>query len=353
MILYQDNEWLVVNKPAGMATHAPAPGELGVVEWLDVHLGRKTHVVSRLDRDTTGVLMLALDPAVSASAQRIHEEGGATKIYDFFSPIDSESLGLGGTWTREEELDGKPARTVFRRIETFNPGSGAQDLMRAGQQPESLTHYRAEIARGRKHQIRRHATASGVPILGDDEHDGKPWPRLCLHCSEVRWPELDQPVTAELPPSFQEMLQGGGGAVELGFALCQDRRGSWLKAITDASRVVHRNEIRNLPVAIDVFGDWFNVAWFDEGADPKKRDRRLEPLLDLIAGRTGCRGGVLRIHRTNPHQRTLITEKRIIGEAPPEFFTVTEHGHRYQVNLTKTQHPGLFLDRPEGGQDAL
>ncbi|MBU8872089.1 MAG: class I SAM-dependent methyltransferase [Gemmatimonadales bacterium] len=348
MILYQNHQWLVVNKPAGMATHAPRAGELGVVEWLEVHLGRKTHVVSRLDRGTTGVLMLALDSAVAATAQKIHEDGGATKIYEFFSPLNSEQLGLGESWIREDELDEKPARTVFHRVETFDPGSGARSLLGTGQQPVLLTRYRAEITRGRWHQIRRHAAASGLPILGDDEHGGAPWPRLCLHCAEVRWPGLDQPLTAELPPSFREMLQdkaGGAGAAELGFALCRDRRGSWLQEITDSSRVVHRNEIRNLPVAVDVFGEWFKAAWFDEEADPEKRDRRLEPLLDLVAQRAGCRGGVLRIHRSNPHQRKLVTETRVIGEPPPESFTATEHGLRYEINLTRTQHPGLFLDQ--------
>ena len=345
MIIYQDDQWLVVDKPAGLATHAPRPGELGVVEWLELHLGRKTHVVSRLDRDTTGVLMLALSPAVSASAQRVHEEGGATKIYEFFSPVDSQVLGLGESWVREEEIDGKSARTLFQRVATFDPGPGARSRLGAGQQPERLTRYRAEITRGRRHQIRRHATASGISILGDDQHGGAAWPRLCLHCAEVRWPDLDQPVTAELPPSFLEMLQGEAGPTELGFALCRDRRGSWPRAVTDSWRVVHRNEIGNLPVAVDVYGEWFNAAWFDEGADPVKRDRRLEPLLERVTRFAGCRGGVLRIHRSNPHQRTLVTETHIIGEPPPDHFTVTEHGLRYEISLTRTQHPGLFLDQ--------
>ncbi len=292
-----------------------------------------------------GVLMLALSPAVSVSAQRIHEQGAATKIYEFLSPVNSEQLGLGETWIREDELDEKPARTVFQRVGTFDPGPGADNLLAGGQSAGPLTRYRAEITRGRWHQIRRHAAASGLPLLGDKEHGGMPWPRLCLHCCEVRWPDLDQPMTAELPPSFQELLRGKASTSELGFALCRDRRGSWLQDITDSSRVVHRNEIRNLPVAVDVFGDWFKASWFDEEADPDKRDSRLEPLLELITKHTGCRGGVLRIHRSNPHQRKLVTETRVIGEPPPDSFTVTEHGLRYEINLTRTQHSGLFLDQ--------
>ena len=67
VIIHQSNNWLVVDKPAGLATHAGKPGELGAVEWLELHLGLKTHVVSRLDRGTSGVLLLALDANASVA----------------------------------------------------------------------------------------------------------------------------------------------------------------------------------------------------------------------------------------------------------------------------------------------
>ncbi len=67
MILYQDNNWLAVDKPTGLATHAGQPGELGAVEWLDLHLGQEAHVMSRLDRGTSGVLLLARHPVAAAA----------------------------------------------------------------------------------------------------------------------------------------------------------------------------------------------------------------------------------------------------------------------------------------------
>ena len=59
----------------------------------------------------------------------------------------------------------------------------------------------------------------------------------------------------------------------------------------------------------------------------------------------GCRGGIVRTHRRNPHQRTLVTETRVFLEEPPERFTVREHGLEYEISLTQTQHTGLFLDQ--------
>lgn len=325
MILYQDEHWLVVDKPVGMATHAPRPGELGVVEWLELHLGLKTHVVSRLDRETSGVLLLARDAAASARAQRIHEGGGARKVYEFVSDRDAADGGMPEPWVREDELDGKSARTEFRRL-----GPAGKGWI-----------YQAEIARGRTHQVRRHAAASGVPILGDAEHGGAAWPRLCLHCSEVRWPEIPAPLRSLRPESFGSAVS----PVVLGYALCCERRGDWIAAISDAHRAVHRDEIGGVPASVDVYGAWFDAVWYREGATAAEAAAELAPLLEMVAKNHGCRGGVVRVHRRNPHGEGLIADLVTVGETPPGKFTVSEHGLCYEISLTKTQHTGLFLDQ--------
>ncbi|MDX2472224.1 MAG: pseudouridine synthase, partial [Candidatus Krumholzibacteria bacterium] len=131
MILHHDTDWLVVDKPTGMATHAGQPGELGVVEWLALHVSLDTHVVSRLDRGTSGALLLARNPAAAARAQAIHEAGTATKSYEFLATDDSRKLRLGDTWQRDDTLDGKAAHTKFTRL---GPSADGR-----------LFHYRAEI----------------------------------------------------------------------------------------------------------------------------------------------------------------------------------------------------------------
>ena len=73
--------------------------------------------------------------------------------------------------------------------------------------------------------------------------------------------------------------------------------------------------------------------------------RLLLPVLDEVQAAFGCRGGVIRTHRRNPHQRALVTETRSVGDAPPDLFTVKEHDLEYEVSLTRTQHTGLFLDQ--------
>lgn len=343
MILHRDKRWLVVDKPCGMTTHAPDPGELGAVEWLALHLAETTHVVSRLDRGTSGVLLLARDAAASATAQRIHEEGRARKTYDLVTVVP-DGDEPPAQWECNEPVDGKEACTRFVLREIVAPGPGARALSGGALTSRRLVRYQAEISRGRRHQIRLHAAAAGLPLLGDDEHGGLTWPRLCLHCSEVDWPGLDQPVRAPLPLSFRLLLQESASADELGLAVCIDRRGAWPAAVTDAWRLVHRDEIAHLPLAIDRYGEWLSAVWFEESRTPEAGGA-VDALLERMAAEHGCRGCVLRIHRRNPHQRGLSTEKRVLGETPPDTFAVTEHGLRYEIDLLRTQHTGLFLDQ--------
>ena len=348
MIVYRDAHWVVIDKPTGMATHAPAAGELGVVEWLDLHLDLPTHVVSRLDRGTSGLLLLALDPAASARAQRIHTDGGAVKTYEFLSTADAVDLGLGDRWTCGDPLDGKPAETVFTRLGRFDTGPRLADDPASGlRRRQPLYHYRAQLTHGRRHQIRRHAAAAGLPLLGDTDHGGDHWPRLCLHCCEIRWPEIEADLSAPLPPSLALLTDRDATASDLDLALsvCRDRRGSVLETVTDAYRLVARDEIGGLPVAVDIYGDWFNAIWYADDTSGAEVHDALAPLIDRLLDEPGRRGGVIRTHRLNPHQHHLVGDRQTVGEAPPDHFTVSEHGLLYEIDLTRTQHSGLFLDQ--------
>lgn len=343
MILFRNDHWLAITKPYGMATHAPEAGELGAVEWLKLHLDETVHVISRLDRGTSGVLLLARNAAASAEAQKIHESEAAGKTYEFLAAIP-EGAEVPESWTCQEPLDGKPARTRFQRLGVTGINAATQTLAGVDLNHQGIAHFRAEISRGRRHQIRRHAAAAGLPLLGDKEHGGSPWPRLCLHCTQVRWPGIDSPLQSGRPDSFRLIMDPSASIADLERALCHERRGSWPAAITDAWRLIHRDELARWPLAVDRYGEFFNAVWFDEG-NPPEPDGELDEFLLTLARTSGCRGGVLRSHRRNPHQRTLVTEKRILGESPPEVFTVTEHGLNYEIDLQRTQHTGLFLDQ--------
>lgn len=324
-VIFQNQDWLVIDKSTGISSQAAFPGDVSVPEWLKLNRGEDVRVVSRLDKGTSGVMVLARNAAAAARAQNIHEREGASKEYVFLSASDSSESGRGKNWEVATAIDGKSALTVFERI-----GPAGKYFL-----------YRANLKRGRVHQIRRHAKESKVPILGDDKYGGARFPRTCLHCKSVMWPEISEDLISKVPPSMGSL---GDFAEDPGFLVSFDRRLSFYEGVTDAFRCVHRGEMRAVDCAIDFYGGWLCVWIYDE-APFDGIEARLKPYLKKLSARYRARGAILKRNLKNPHSQGLISEQKIIGEAPPAVFNVTEHGLKFKVSLTEGQHAGLFLDQ--------
>jgi 23S rRNA (cytosine1962-C5)-methyltransferase len=312
---------LVVDKPTGLSTHGAHPGDLGVAEWWALHRGESLHVCSRLDKGTSGVLPLARTPAASAEAERLHASGAARKSYSLIV----EGTPPAAAWTAEAPLDGIPALTRFRVTESR----------------ENRHRLRAEITRGLRHQIRRHAAQAGVPVVGDREYGGRPFARLCLHCEETVWPEVPAPWRSPEPASFAAALRGAEAAL----AVAAERRGHWLDAVTDAQRLLHRGEWDGAEVSVERYGEWLLVAGYAESISAREWEQALAGALQSWSRAFGLRGGRIRTHLRDPHHRKLFADSLAFGEPPPTALAVREHGLRFEVSLQADQHPGLFLDQ--------
>ncbi|MFZ9520593.1 MAG: pseudouridine synthase [Silvanigrellaceae bacterium] len=326
VILHEDEHWLIVNKPYGIATHGGDPGDVGVQEWLALHHGKQLFVCSRLDKGTTGVLLFAKTSAASSEAERIHVGELSEKTYYFLSDKDVRT-NHGQSWICTQPLDDKSARTEF-----FFDTQIAENLFR----------YRALIARGRTHQIRRHAAHSGCPLWGDTEYGGKPAARIALHCFELKWPGIASTLRAPLPHSFSADSHAlGASHVEGMVAL--ERRGNWMSSITSAWRAVQRGELSRLDLSIDVYGKHLLVWVYDE-ASFEVIQGELQDFFLSLQRNFGLVGIVFRRISKNPHKQGLIQERLCVGIEPPELFEVEEHEWKAWVTLTARQHVGLFLD---------
>ena len=326
MILYSDSHWLVVDKPYGISTHGGDAGDMGVQEWLALHMNEKTFVCSRLDVGTSGVLLLAKTASASALAQQIHTEGRAEKVYYFLSDKDVR-ITRGTTWTCDVPLDDKPSLTKFY----FEKQLTGQVFL-----------YRAVITRGRKHQIRRHASLSGCALSGDVEYGGTPAPRIALHCCELKWPELTEKIYSTLPEYFQtEAHSRGNTFLECLTAL--DRRGQWIRSIANAWRVVQRGELSRFDLSIDVYGI-HALVWVYDDSDFSLLEKELFPLFDQLEKRFAVVGCVFRRIGKNPHKKGLVKDIAFSGEKPDDQFAVSEHDWQAVVTLNLRQHVGLFLD---------
>ena len=208
-ILFEDAEALVIDKPGGLPLDRPRAGGECLEDHLDaLKLGfqRPPVAVHRLDRDTSGCLLLARNPRALKRFAQAFEERRVEKTYlgivagkleDDSGTIElalSKVSSAGSGWRMIAARKGKPAVTHYRVLERFR----------------SHTHVRVKLETGRTHQIRVHMTHAGYPLVGDPLYAGrfrippaasptlvqtlKEFPRQALH---ARFLELEHPATGQ------------------------------------------------------------------------------------------------------------------------------------------------------------
>jgi 23S rRNA pseudouridine955/2504/2580 synthase len=159
-VIFQDDSLLVINKPAGLAVHegktvSKQESLLGILEGRYRNRGIKPQLVHRLDKDTSGLLLVAKNQQTATELASSFETGKVDKEY--------LCLVAGRLQTNEGKIDfplpgrdGKPVRalTRFRVVKRFS----------------EVTLVRAAIETGRLHQIRLHFAKLGYPVVMDDQH---------------------------------------------------------------------------------------------------------------------------------------------------------------------------------------
>ncbi len=194
-IIYEDDDLLAVNKPAGMVVHPSFRNVSGtVLNAVLWRLRKKPNVrpglVSRLDKDTSGVLLIALSSGVHARIQRDAKAGRVTKEY--VAIVRGTPLPRQGTIT----LPLKHDPTDRRRIIVADDGAPSETRYRVVSSGDGYSFVECELVTGRTHQIRVHLAASGWPVAGDRVY-GSPDPtigRQALHAWRMALPH---PVTRE------------------------------------------------------------------------------------------------------------------------------------------------------------
>lgn len=326
-ILFENPDWLVIEKPIGISTHGEWEGDLGVVEWLNLHLNLDTFWIYQLDQDTSGALILAKTRKASSRTVSIQETLASTKRYAL---VVSGKYAPPQQWTRQDRLNNEPSYTHFTLLKAL---------------PNDLYLVEAILSTGKRHQIRRHAALSGYAILGDSIYGGKPFARLCLHCIEISWPEIPERVMSALPPSIQSLLDGNHPSMAEPW-VSVDRRYSSLDAITNSYRLVHRRELTG-DFAIDKFGDFY-CAWLYDKNDAQHCQHALDTFLTPYK----LKGGVTKSMYRDPHHKSALCTTQVTGGHVPLHLTVEEHGLEYHVDLLSTEQTGFFLDQRDNRQIA-
>lgn len=216
-ILFEDDAFLILNKPSGFAVHGGSGVNSGVIEGLR-QIRPEAHfleLVHRLDRDTSGCLLIAKK---RSALRKLHELFRDDQVHKTYVAL------LAGQWAKKQAVvtaplqknvnkggermvvvsqSGKQAETVFKRLKLFR----------------NATLVEASPKTGRTHQIRVHAVWLGHPIVGDERYGldevnkafkNRGYKRLFLHAQKLKF---QHPVSGELlkilaplPQNLEELL---------------------------------------------------------------------------------------------------------------------------------------------------
>jgi 23S rRNA pseudouridine955/2504/2580 synthase len=213
-ILSEDRDFLVIDKPAGVASHGGSGISFGAIELLRAARPRDTlELAHRLDRDTSGVLVLAKKRSALTALQAEIREGRVEKRYlallEGRLPTQKltvdvalrKSVLQGGERMVRVDEDGKPSRSRFSEVERFDGATLAE----------------IAIETGRTHQIRVHSAHIEHPIAGDEKYGDKAFnramrekglKRLFLHAARFEFSigERSYGFSAPLPDDLKRVL---------------------------------------------------------------------------------------------------------------------------------------------------
>lgn len=253
MVIHRDKSALVLDKPPGLATQGGTKTDShvdGLLGALQGDAAVRPKLVHRLDKDTSGALLVARTPRAAAWFAKAFSNRSARKTYwaivvgvpdiaqgEIDLPL-AKQPGSGGEKMHVDEK-GLPSKSRYRVIERAGNSAAWVEL-------QPLT--------GRTHQLRVHMAAIGHPIVGDGKYGGKGAfltgtisRKLHLHSRRLR---IDHPdggaidISAPLPPHFAESLEALGFDPLLGDLLTEEAPRASTKTVQKAKAKAHAKQVR-------------------------------------------------------------------------------------------------------------
>ena len=216
-ILYEDDFLIALDKPEGVAVHGGSGVSFGVIEQLRSSRpqAKFLELVHRLDRDTSGVLLLAKKRSALLDLHRQIREGKVQKYY--FAVV-------AGKWQNRKQdvrlpLHKYVAESGERRVSVSEEGMPSRTVFSLAEQGERASLVEADLKTGRTHQIRVHLAHLGFPIIGDEKYGDfalnkalakAGFKRMYLHAARMTFTHPEgKPMTIEspLPEAFNELIK--------------------------------------------------------------------------------------------------------------------------------------------------
>ncbi|HQR03186.1 MAG: RluA family pseudouridine synthase [Proteobacteria bacterium] len=217
-LVYEDDALIVIDKPAGVAVHGGSGVSFGIIEQLRQARpqARLLELAHRLDRETSGLLIVAKKRSALTRLHDQFREGGISKRY----------LALvRGRWMNPRQHIRHPLHKYLtedgeRRVRVSAEGKEAHSIVRLLARWENFSLVEVELKTGRTHQIRVHLSHAGYPLAGDDKYGDfalnknlqkAGLKRMFLHAAHLALPHPlqgeDLSLAAPLPPELAAFLE--------------------------------------------------------------------------------------------------------------------------------------------------
>jgi 23S rRNA (cytosine1962-C5)-methyltransferase len=335
-LIFEDDDLLVVHKPPGMNTHAPAPyHNEGLYEWLRHREPRWADLglIHRLDKETSGLLLFTKSSRASRSLASQFAERSVAKRYLFLTdrPVPEAPQHLRSVLVRAGH------RSVSRPPYPGGEIAETHFQLLSSQPGQSLVE--ARPITGRPHQVRVHAAELGFPVLGDSEYGGSPASRLCLHAEQlcILHPVSQQPVVFQVNADFS-----ADPRLTLRLALVHSEE-------TTACRILHGAADGHPGWYVDRLGDQL----LSQSALPLTPGQ--EQLLQAWMSSLHCSGASHKVlHRQPPPPGAPAAHPiPTHGLAPPRRFTIRENQRLFHLDFEEGYSVGLFLDQRDNRRRLL
>jgi 23S rRNA pseudouridine1911/1915/1917 synthase len=212
-ILFEDEYFLVINKPAGMSTipsREHPNGSLAhalVGYYQEIGLQATAHIVTRLDRDTSGIVLIAKHRHVHHLMSKQQQMGGVKRMYEALAG----GVILDNSGTVEQPIGRKEDSIIEREVR--QDGQYACTHFKVLRRHKEFTRIELRLETGRTHQIRVHMAYVGHPLLGDDLYGGETAliKRQALHCKQIKFfhpfTRVIQTCSAPLPTDILDIIE--------------------------------------------------------------------------------------------------------------------------------------------------
>ncbi|MBK9295148.1 MAG: class I SAM-dependent methyltransferase [Oligoflexia bacterium] len=341
MILRSFESAIILDKPAGMSTHTPDSGAtLGFTEVCEKLLGEKLWAVHRLDNTTSGCLLCTTNAeGVEPWSNKLKE---SVKKY----VLISENEFKQNLWSYEGRIE-KTGNHKFGLVKGEN--NSHTTFAKIGKNSLGFI-YEAEIHSGKTHQIRIHAEASGIPILGDPLHGGAAYPRLMLHSYEL---QIDKTkINSPLPQAFlmdQELekkflnLHKADRTLAMQFLISLDRRRFLFFEKTNSYRLMHREWFEKNKLCIEKLGDVLQIMNYSQ-----TNESLSESLIDFFMNVSNTKYWFIRQMQERGNIKNLNEETKINIQAStnmPLQWQIKENDINFDMRHAQGMSAGLFLDQ--------